>query len=277
MGKHGNIDAAAVVDDRELRVHSRRELRVAVHAIGMVEANGFAPDTDASAAGDGVTRVDEQVGENLVELHRVEFHLHRFAARVPFDTDVFADQAPVQMDALRNRFVQFEHPGRRRLLSGEGEQLAGHLRRTERELVDVRDVRGGGTGGVELSERQLRVADDGRERVVEVVRDAAGKLADQLHLLVLQELLLKVSLLLFGLFEFGNLRHHRHHAGFSVDDGPLAAEHRPFIGWAVLVIHSELAAFFGIELDDVASFPAHFGEVIGVHPFQRIDLRHLLV
>ena len=52
-----------------------------------------------------------------------------------------------------------------------------------------------GSVGRWFAEQQVRVADDGLEHVVEVVRDAACELADGLHLLGLGELLLQLALL----------------------------------------------------------------------------------
>ena len=46
-----------------------------------------------------------------------------------------------------------------------------------------------------VGEQQVRIADDRLQHVVEVVRDAAGELADGLHLLRLGELLLELALL----------------------------------------------------------------------------------
>ena len=48
-----------------------------------------------------------------------------------------------------------------------------------------------GSSRLDLPHQQLGVADDGGEEVVEVVRDAAGELADRLHLLRLTQLLLE--------------------------------------------------------------------------------------
>src|SRR5205823_9201639 len=47
----------------------------------------------------------------------------------------------------------------------------------------------------QVAQQQLRVAEDGRQQVVEVMRNAAGELAHGLHLLRLAELLLEVALI----------------------------------------------------------------------------------
>ena len=52
---------------------------------------------------------------------------------------------------------------------------------------------------------QLRIADDGREDVVEIVRDAAREGADGLHLLRLAQLPLELALLLLRAAAVGHL------------------------------------------------------------------------
>ena len=52
-----------------------------------------------------------------------------------------------------------------------------------------------GSVGLMVGEQQVGIADDRGQHVVEVVRDAAGELADRLHLLPLREILLQGALL----------------------------------------------------------------------------------
>ena len=62
-------------------------------------------------------------------------------------------------------------------------------------LLDLHDVLEGRIGRPVIGEQQVGIADDRRQHVVEVMRDAAGKLSDRLHLLRLRELLLQLALL----------------------------------------------------------------------------------
>ena len=61
-------------------------------------------------------------------------------------------------------------------------------------LLDLHDVLERRVGRPVVGEQEIRVADDGREHVVEIVGDAAGELADGLHLLRLREILLQRAL-----------------------------------------------------------------------------------
>ena len=83
---------------------------------------------------------------------------------------------------------------RQRLLAREGEQPAGQrggaLRALQRHVAGARDARStAGDGGKcgNLAADHVEPAQDDGEQVVEVVRDAAGELADGLHLLRLAQ------------------------------------------------------------------------------------------
>ena len=91
--------------------------------------------------------------------------------------------------------------GQQRLGAGEGQQAAGQrggAGRAFHRIVEVdHDL---AARAVEAAQRKVDAADDHREHVVEVVRDAAGQLADRLHLLDLAQLGFGgLALLRFGL------------------------------------------------------------------------------
>ena len=71
--------------------------------------------------------------------------------------------------------------------------------------LDLLDVGAARIAGVEAVEDQVGVAEDGREHVVEVVRDAAGEPADRFHLLRLAQLRLAVPQRLLGLPALGQV------------------------------------------------------------------------
>ncbi len=88
---------------------------------------------------------------------------------------------------VRQIGVQVDPPRLQRLAAGEREQTAGEIGAAERAVQDLP-----GHGGLLLVGRPLdqefHIADDDAKQVVEVVRDAAGELADRLHLLRLAQL-----------------------------------------------------------------------------------------
>ena len=91
--------------------------------------------------------------------------------------------------------VHVEPLGEQHLLAAEREQLPRQRRCMGGGLPDLVDVVGARVALVEGVREQLRIARDRREHVVEVVGDAAGELADRLHLLRLPQLLLELLLL----------------------------------------------------------------------------------
>jgi len=81
------------------------------------------------------------------------------------------------------------------LLAREREELADEVRRAVRVLLDLHDVGEGLVLRAVPEEEKIAEADHRGEESVEVVRDAAGELADELHLLRLEELVLEALLL----------------------------------------------------------------------------------
>ncbi len=109
--------------------------------------------------------------------------------------DVLADDPPQHRAQLRHDRVEVHDPRLEHLLPAEGQELAGERRRAVRGAVDLQHVEPALVVVADRPQQQLGVPDDGREEVVEVVGDAAGELADRLHLLRLPELFLQDLLL----------------------------------------------------------------------------------
>ncbi len=81
--------------------------------------------------------------------------------------------------------------GRKGLAAREGEQLPHQARRPVGILLDLHDVLERRVARLVSVEQEVGRHHDGGEHVVEVVGDAAGELADHLHLLGLVELALQ--------------------------------------------------------------------------------------
>ncbi len=111
------------------------------------------------------------------------------------ELDVLAEQ-PLQQDRqVGQHLAEHQHLRAQRLAARERQQLAHQAGGAVGVLLDVHDVLEGRIGRPVVGEQQIGEADDGGQHVVEVVRDAAGELADGLHLLALRELLLQRALL----------------------------------------------------------------------------------
>ena len=119
--------------------------------------------------------------------------------------NVGSDEPRQQPRDRRHRVVDVEETRLEDLLAAEREQLARDRGRPLDCAPDFFDVgprlviRGDG------GERELGVADHGGQRVVQIVRDAAGESPDRLHLLRLPKLILEVA-------PFGDVLHSADHA-----------------------------------------------------------------
>ena len=117
------------------------------------------------------------------------------AAMLDDQLDGLAEQPLQQMGHLRHDVGKLEHLRAQGLLAREGEQLAGQARSAVRVRLDLLDVVIVAVAGRVPHQHQVAMADDRGQDVVEVVRDAAGELADDLHLGRLGDLPLELGFL----------------------------------------------------------------------------------
>ena len=107
------------------------------------------------------------------------------------DDDLVADSAVDQVGHARQQLVGIDRARQQRLGPGEGEQPAsegGGAIGAFHRIVQV--ARGFLRLQPQLAPRQFQPADDHRQHIVEVMRDAAGQLADRVHLLHLAQIVL---------------------------------------------------------------------------------------
>ena len=176
------------------------------HVVGgnkrlLVEGGAFGGRHVARAHGDlaavlhRVARVDDQVDDDLFELVEVGLDQPQVAPVHDVEPDRLADQTAQQHLQLRQHFAELQRLRPQRLPAREGEQLPHQPGRPVGVLLDLHDVLEGRIGGAVIAEQQVGIADDRGQHIVEVVGDAAGELADRLHLLALDEALLQRALL----------------------------------------------------------------------------------
>jgi len=103
---------------------------------------------------------------------------------------VFPDETSEHRLDRPHHVVQIDDPGPHHLPAGESKELAREGRGPLGHVVDLEDVYAPLVVGVKTIGQHVRVAQDGREVVVEVVRHSAGEQAHGFHLLRLAELLL---------------------------------------------------------------------------------------
>ena len=131
----------------------------------------------------------------MLELVEIDLHLPQVAPVDHVELDRLADQPAQQHLQFRQHVVELQRLGAQRLTARKGEQLPHQPGRPIGVLLDLHDVLEGRVGRAVIGEQEIGIADDRGQHVVEVVRDAAGELADGLHLLALREVLLQGALL----------------------------------------------------------------------------------
>ena len=181
-------DKRAIIGDRQDVGAELRDL-VGLHRIGL---DGQRP---AALRRHRVARVDREVDDHLLELARVGADRPEVAAVLDHQLDRLAEQPLQQMGHLRDHVGKLEHLRAQGLLPREGEQLAGKARGAVRVRLDLLDVVIVAVARRMPHQHQVAVADDRGQDVVEVVRDAAGELADDLHLGRLRDLALELGFL----------------------------------------------------------------------------------
>ena len=150
---------------------------------------------DAAALAHRVARVDDEIDDDLLELVEVGLDQPEIAPVRDLELDPLADQPPQHHLQFRQHVGELQHLRAQRLAPREREQLTHQTRRAIGVLADLHDVLERGIGRPVVDQQQIRIADDRGQNVVEVMRDAAGELADRLHLLALREILLQRLLL----------------------------------------------------------------------------------
>ena len=101
------------------------------------------------------------------------------------DRDPLSEQPLQHRRHGANDVCQIDRCHREDLLATEGEQLPGQRRRTFGGRPDLAEIPADRLVGADLVGQQLRIPEDRRQHVVEVVRHTASQLSDRFHLLSL--------------------------------------------------------------------------------------------
>ena len=155
-----------------------------------VQAGIAGADGQPALAAHRVARIDGQVEQCV-------FHIPGVGQRVPqvggnhrVDLDAFAQRAAQHVVHATHQPAGIDHLRRQRLASAKGQQLRGQLGAALHTGLGLgHPLLGGGLAG-HLVQQQLQVAADHLQQVVEVMRNAAGQVADGLHLLAVAQHLL---------------------------------------------------------------------------------------
>ncbi len=97
-------------------------------------------DGDAAAVGHGVSGVDTEIHQDLLELPGVGADDAGMAAPLELESDPFADDPIEELDGVAHLFTEIEELGLHHLSPAEGKQLPGQVCGAVRALADLGQV-----------------------------------------------------------------------------------------------------------------------------------------
>ncbi len=174
----------ARVGDLEHDVRSRHELGGTDGRPPFVHPRVGRADGEVAAVRHRVSRVDHEIHEHPLDLSAIAHDGRHHRRGLVVDHDAIANQAPKHRQQILDEIVQVERRRLHHLPAAEGEQLFRQVGRAIGGLLDLGDLFLAPVAG-ELHGQPVRVPENGRQEVVEVMGHAAGELADGLHLLAL--------------------------------------------------------------------------------------------
>ena len=199
VGRH----PAPGVFERERRVRSRLQVVVGGPRLGHRADAGA--DRERAAVGHRIARVQRHVQHRRFERRWIHERHARVGDRHGLDANGRAERAAQKPDDALDERVDVDRLRIQEAAPRERQQVAGEVSAVHRrakdgvdDLVGVRIVR-------QIRSQQLDVAEDDREDVVEVVRDAAGQLADGFHLLRSEQRFARLLQRLVRLLQLGDV------------------------------------------------------------------------
>ena len=146
-----------------------------------VDIGGF--DRQLAAVRHRIAGIDREIHDHLLELIGIGADPPEIGREHGDERNVLANEAAEHLVHLRDDAVEIEHLGLEHLPPAVGEQLAGQRSRPLGRLADLLDIASLGIARRQFPQQELRVAQDRRQEVIEVVGDAARELSDRFHLL----------------------------------------------------------------------------------------------
>ncbi len=232
-GERAHVHADAVVADGDLHIVARLGFDVG----GGGGVQGFAGGFNAQLAAirHGVAGVQRQVEQGVFQLVRVGHHHQIVFVGKRGDGDGLRQRAAHQLGHAANQAVDLHRLRLQRLLAREGQQPLDQLDAALRRLHGRVEVIAHFAALAQLLAQRLQIAGDHGEHIVEVVRQAAGELADGFHFLRLHQRGLGAAL--FGDVKRVNKTAQRHAVGVDfrhqgaarVDGAAVAQVHGIFV------------------------------------------------
>ena len=181
-----------------------------------------------------IAGIDREIEDRVLELGGIGERRAKLRRQFDRKPDLFAQRSDQQFFHAPDQLVYIHRLGIERLTPGERQQPVGEaggaIGRSDRAVHEPLDVFV--APGVDTALQDLHRADDGRQHVVEVVRDAAGELADRFHFLGMAQRLLGLAQGVFRLALGGDVAAdrlkeivRRHRAPFDTPARAVARTH----------------------------------------------------
>ena len=160
-------------------------------AVGFIEIAIRGLDSELAAFRHGVACVYREIEDRGLQLREVGFSVPQARAPHSFDRDGLAERTVQQVRHAGDQPVDIDRLRVKRLIAGEMREDAwsAPLHAGRRSMRFRAGARGFPSG--DAAEGHLKISDDHREQVVEVVRDTPCELADRFHSLRMAHLLFK--------------------------------------------------------------------------------------
>jgi len=133
-----------------------------------------------AAVGHCVFRVDDQIHDDLLELTGVGASAADVGSKLSGEFDIFADEGAQQALHVGDDRVDVDDFEFEKLLAAECKELTGESRGHGWRPAEWLPPGAKGMALAKLAEKDLGVAADDHEQIVEVVSDAAGEAAERL-------------------------------------------------------------------------------------------------
>jgi len=186
-GLGGGVHAVTSVGNGEQNVVTKLDRGMKMRVV-VIDEEVLRFEGEPAAKGHGVAGVDGEVQENLFELAGVGFDAAERITEAQAEFDVFANETAEKLAHVGDEFVEVEDFGLKDLHAAEGEHLAGEGSGTVGSFANLLGAAVEGIFWLQMVEKQVAVAADDGEEIVEVVGDAAGHAAEGFHFLGLAEL-----------------------------------------------------------------------------------------
>src|SRR5439155_8275519 len=145
-------------------------------------------DLNRAVGWHGVSSIDHEVEDNLLDLAWVDADAADAGREVGDELDVLADEPAKHLFGIGDDAIQGEDTRSDNLPAAEGEQLFRQLHGAVARPDDFVHVAPPSIAGLEILEQKLAVAADRRQQIIEIVRDAASQATDGFELLGLPQL-----------------------------------------------------------------------------------------